>query len=440
MDLNAIFTFGIPIIVAYTLIKRRLRAHPFQLGDVASWFNGYLPSPNPQVVEAVSDTDRTVAVEVEQVAPSEFIIEPVFLPEPEPEPIAAVIHEPPTVDDLPDEPDEGLEDEDEDEDDEEDEDWDDDDEEEPEDEEPATIRPTAPSAGLQQLRAALKTASTPANWINEVLANVVHMFVLGGTGGGKTILLQYMVTQLHAMGWTVLVGDPDAAEGDWPGAVVVGGGDNFPEIDQALKYATSLALARRQQRAAGQRDFEPFALIIDEYADVQGECAGAGKVVNNALRRWRKLNMHLFIGVQDSQAKTLGFERQTHLLINATMVRVAKAESGTRYAKVGNAPARAIPHIVIDRSVDLPEPELPDIPSATPLHSNDDEGAGSVGGDGDEGDLFEDDLSERDRAILAILRLKPESSSYSIFQLVGGERTRTYDRIERLRDRVAGPV
>ena len=119
----------------------------------------------------------------------------------------------------------------------------------------------------------------------------------------------------------MLVLDPDAAPGVWPGCQVVGGGDDWEGIERALRGVREIVARRRQRRAQGEtRQFAPLYIVMDEYADVVRNAPAARELVETILRRGRKLGVHLIVGVQDRLVKTLGFEGQSDLRRNFTYV------------------------------------------------------------------------------------------------------------------------
>jgi len=111
---------------------------------------------------------------------------------------------------------------------------------------------------------------------------------------------------------------------------------------------------RNTLRAAGVRSFDQLTLIIDEYADVAEE---ARELVERILRRGGKLAIHLVIGVQDKQVKTLGFEGQGDLRKNfAYVVEVQRTADGQRWAALqengeGPTTSYAVPQLLDPESL-----------------------------------------------------------------------------------------
>lgn len=203
-------------------------------------------------------------------------------------------------------------------------------------------RPLPVYVGPTAIPASFAETGKVEDWIDRLVMEVIHLMVLGGTGAGKTLFLQELVRRLLNRGWPVIVCDPDAAQGEWAGALIYGAGDNFEAIDRAFASLAKEMEERRRARAdRGQRSFPPLWVVVEEFAEVQAECVKAPIVVERALRRARKLNIHILIGVQDSQVKTLGWERKSSLLTNLTQLTIVK--QGDRRVAAYNGHSHIIP-------------------------------------------------------------------------------------------------
>lgn len=179
-----------------------------------------------------------------------------------------------------------------------------------------------------------------------------HRLLVGHTGGGKTTLLHELATGWAYSGQKVMVCDPDAAPGLWPGCRVVGANDDYTAIGKVLHATQELIVRRRQQRSEGQRTFAPVHLVIDEVQDVIAEVPGAWQVLEPILRRGRKIGIHLTLGVQDSQRATLDLDGKTHLLKNMVVADLYKEADGTRVATFGSG--RHMQRLAVPS---LPDPE-----------------------------------------------------------------------------------
>lgn len=244
--------------------------------------------------------------------------------------------------------------------------------------------------------------------VSKILGQSNHIIVIGASGGGKTVTMHQMAQLLFDDGIQVVVGDPDAAPGDWPGDDVFGGGDDFESINSVLAGLGVLMKERRVERTQGIRTFAPIWFFLDEYGETARECPLASTVVENALRRARKLNIHLCIGVQDTQVKTMGFERKSSLLEHARIIKLALRANGSRYLYQDDEPPMKVPDLrltpaVVGETLEETAPQtvfrqyVPDS-----LDLNDDEGDE---GDGEEGEEPEGDGKEQ--VIRQLLLAKP---------------------------------
>jgi hypothetical protein len=156
------------------------------------------------------------------------------------------------------------------------------------------------------------------------------------------------------LGQRVIVCDPDAAPGLWPGCEVYGYGNDFTAISRALKVVAQEVERRRKLRGSGQqRSFEPMHLVIDEYQDTATDCPIAKELVEDVLRRGRKLGVHLVIGVQDKLVKTMGFEGKGDLRKNFSyVIELRKDRNDQRWATLTASGE--------DEGVTYPVPALPD--------------------------------------------------------------------------------
>lgn len=179
-----------------------------------------------------------------------------------------------------------------------------------------------------------------------------HRLIVGHTGGGKTTLMHHLATAWAAAGQQVIVIDPDAAPGQWPGCTVAGGGDDRDGAAQALGSVAQVVRRRRAERAQGRRTFPPLHLVIDEAHDVIPDVPGAFDVFEDVARRGRKIGVHLTVGVQDKQVRTLGLEGRSELLRNFVKADIFKARDGRRLARLEDT--------VTGKHVDYPVPSLRD--------------------------------------------------------------------------------
>jgi len=179
------------------------------------------------------------------------------------------------------------------------------------------------------------------------LVHARHVLIIGQSGAGKTVLSHAIASIRAKRKQRVLVCDPDARPGMWPGCEVVGGGDDFSAVESTLQAVQQEVEQRRQARAEGQRDFPPFTLVMSEASDIIAECPTARVLFESMLRRARKLNASLLVDVQDDQVRTLDIRGASKLKVNfSAVVEMRLTSDGRRVARVNGE--------------DYPVPRLPD--------------------------------------------------------------------------------
>lgn len=241
------------------------------------------------------------------------------------------------------------------------------------------LSPDAPAAPLARREAgqegrreapATAPATEAGGELFDALEATPHRLIIGHTRGGKTTLVHHMATSWAARGDRVLVADPDAAPGLWPGCTVRGHGDDIAAIGELLAVVAGEVEARRRQRAQGVRRFEPLHLVIDEAQDVLPVVEGGLELFEDVARRGGKLNVRMTIGVQDKQVKTLGLEGKSEVLRNLQVADVLKSRDGRRVAvlrdaETGQKVSMAIPPLLDPETLITPAAPAP-APVATP--------------------------------------------------------------------------
>lgn len=196
------------------------------------------------------------------------------------------------------------------------------------------IRAFLPAAETAQDDAQREDAPQRAATLLDAMQDAIHLLVIGYTGGGKTTLMHEVATRWAAGGHKVVVCDPDAAPGMWPNCQVFGYGNDFAAIGKALGALNRVAAKRREDRARGQRTFPPLYFIIDEVQDTVRLVDTSWTTLEDVIRRGRKLNIHIMMGVQDKQVKTLRLEGKSEVVGNLTTVKARRMLGGRRVADV----------------------------------------------------------------------------------------------------------
>lgn len=157
-----------------------------------------------------------------------------------------------------------------------------------------------------------------------------HCLVIGGTGSGKTSFQHTVLTHLTHAGWRVWVLDGKRIEFSgfrtWPNVELVGA--RVEHQVRMLHAAHELMEERYTQLENGTarlEDFEPLALIIDEYATFKARVqrwyktvkpAGRGvpaqapvlDLLSDLARLARSAKIHILLGLQRPDVEFLGGE------------------------------------------------------------------------------------------------------------------------------------
>jgi hypothetical protein len=140
-------------------------------------------------------------------------------------------------------------------------------------------------AGLDVYTATAPTATAPAQiaavdkdapalvvdteWLTW-LAEQPHTMIAGGTGTGKTTLARVSMSERLALGYAGIVVDPKGKE--WFGLPVIGGGRKFAEMLTTLDSIRAEMSDRFEAYGAGERSFQPIAVLVDEVPDIMDAC------------------------------------------------------------------------------------------------------------------------------------------------------------------------
>ncbi len=102
------------------------------------------------------------------------------------------------------------------------------------------------------------------------LAEQPHTMIAGGTGTGKTTLARVSMAERLTIGYAGIVVDPKGKE--WFGLPVIGGGRKFAEILATLDSIKVEMDDRFEAYGAGERSFQPIAVLVDEVPDIMDAC------------------------------------------------------------------------------------------------------------------------------------------------------------------------
>jgi energy-coupling factor transporter ATP-binding protein EcfA2 len=190
----------------------------------------------------------------------------------------------------------------------------------------------------------------------DLLTSGRHVLLVGSTGGGKSTLLHHLAARHAKQRASVVVIDVDAIAGTYPGYRVVGCGDDYDAAAAGLIIVRRELAKRREARRNGQRrHFPRMVLLIDETQDVVRELDTAWPIIEDVIRRGRKLNIFAVIAAQDSQVGTLKLEGKSALLGNLTRVDVQR-QGRSRVALIDGS-AYHLPQLTHPDELVQPKPQ-----------------------------------------------------------------------------------
>lgn len=300
---------------------------------------------------------------------------------------------------------------------------------------------------------------TMRQWLDYVNAQpdrVPHLAVIGPSGSGKTTLTTAV---LHDRAGRIVV--ITAKEGDhWGGLPYVG-------IDDDATYTTALATFAALDREIRQRliaakhqrlTADWLTIVVDDFSTLVKECPDAATVVKLVARLGRSLRVRLVMLSDSALVKAIGLEGEGETRSNFAFLRLARGHGGSLAIEDTDIPidtsmvdrvAKAAR--LDDRAWQIPrdlESELAALIGVadTSIRA---ENSASMGGIGYQyhagiadtaavsgGITGDTGITPRDRAILAILAVRPDAGKNEIFNAVGGNRNAVHQRIDELRTRM----
>jgi hypothetical protein len=159
------------------------------------------------------------------------------------------------------------------------------------------------------------------------LDTLQRCLIVGVTGTGKTSLLRHLLARRLQIS-KVVVFDPHAYPGKWPGCIVIGRGRNYSEIDRALTGLLQLMDKRYDDIGQGlvaEGNHPPLTILIDEWRAIAYNLKGASDVIKALLTESRKAAFSIFVVSQSDRAKPLGLEGEYDLKDGFAIVRLTVA-------------------------------------------------------------------------------------------------------------------
>jgi hypothetical protein len=149
--------------------------------------------------------------------------------------------------------------------------------------------PTAkaePAAALSLTDSTMPALVLDTEWLTW-LAEQPHTMIAGGTGTGKTTLARVGMIERLSLGYAGIVVDPKGKE--WFGLPVIGGGRKFDLILATLDSIRAEMGHRFEAYGAGERSFQPIAVLVDEVPDIMDACLDdRRRLVNGSWSRFAR--------------------------------------------------------------------------------------------------------------------------------------------------------
>lgn len=273
-----------------------------------------------------------------------------------------------------------------------------------------------------------------------------QVMLVGETGSGKSTLAQWLA---YTVGGRVTVYEPEGTPEDWLGLEVVGEGENWSAIEQAMWFdlddLTSQIQLRKNKGDAALANSDRV-LIAEEFPETVEKVECAGEWLERHARRGRKARRFLILLSQSNRVKSWGLEGKGDLLNCFRIIRLGKFAQD--HARKLSSPgligwlAQNQSHCLIDdEPMFLPsysemqqaKPHFLPSPSVAVKGM-----AGSVGSQVTEGNLASaSDSEEASRSAQILEALEAGKSDYwiakNVFSVTGGSR---YQKVRKEISRV----
>jgi len=229
--------------------------------------------------------------------------------------------------------------------------------------EPSKVEIGAYLARLESMRpvgkATAESLLEPAQQVTLMseIADMERALIVGGSGSGKTTVLQHMIGQRE--GQTIVI-DPHDDGVTWPDhCQVVAGAQNYQEAEQAILWVVEEIQRRyteRHDRGTQPDGFEMLTLVIDEWRELVlfgGKELPEG--MKKALTAGRKVRMCLILAGHSERVRALGIREEGDLIGGFSVIRL-QGGAGKPYSATLDVGQGEIPVV-------LPGPFVPGIPA-----------------------------------------------------------------------------
>lgn len=158
-----------------------------------------------------------------------------------------------------------------------------------------------------------------------------QLMIIGATGSGKSTITQYLA---YTVGGRTTVYECEGTPDDWQGLEVIGKGEDFDSINNALAYDLedlSSQIKLRTERGDIALIGSDRVLICEEFPEVVQKCSNAIEWIDRHARRGRKAKRFLILLSQFDRVSAWGLEGKGDLADNFLKLRLGKV--AVEYAK-----------------------------------------------------------------------------------------------------------
>lgn len=202
--------------------------------------------------------------------------------------------------------------------------------------------------------------------------DLLSTLVVGRPGTGKTTALRFLLAQLVACGAELAILDPHGAlADDCEGLPATWRAESSRELDRVSAALCRELDKRLAARQAGEREFPPLLLLVDEWNILSEVCKPAVEVARRYILEARKVRGYALISGQGAPAASFGgsvardgLSSRLILWTTAQQARMAGLEADSARALLPILASNPRGHGILARSSH--EPEIIAIPNTLP--------------------------------------------------------------------------
>ncbi len=171
-------------------------------------------------------------------------------------------------------------------------------------------------AGSRLIEIEAKTISQAIEPILDLIAAIQEkeLMIIGEKGTGKSTLAQYLG---YSLGGHIQVYEPEGTPEDWNGLEVIGKGEDWDAINEAMQADLehiSTQMKLRRERGDGALAGSDRVIIGEEYPEIAAKCDASEEWLDRHARRGRKALVRLILLSQFDRVAAWGMEGKSDLL------------------------------------------------------------------------------------------------------------------------------